>query len=165
MSTIDMWSLHRARAITMKGTRGKRGADSAAAAVVAMKTQEAATERPTPELSTGGDRLDTNRDERHLQGSIVSVGVRLVTATCFLKDLQHVFIVAVRLSIVVFLSVSNLPFHVHLTECSVAMRSLVMLHLDDMHEPAKTSTPHFPRGGGDQIHMFLSPNDEFWRPV
>jgi hypothetical protein len=102
MSTIDTWSLRRARAITMKGTRGRRGADSAVAVVAAMKTQEAATERLIPELSTGGDRLDTNRDDCHLWGSIVSVGVRLTIATCFLKGLQHLFIVVVRLSIVFF---------------------------------------------------------------
>jgi hypothetical protein len=118
-----------------------------------MKTQEAATERLIPELSTGGDRLDTNRDDCHLWGSIVSVGVRLIIATCFLKGLQHLFIVVVRLSIVFFLSVSNLPFHVHLTECSVAMRSLVMVHLHDMHEPAKTSTPHSARGRESDPHV------------
>lgn len=39
-----------------------------------------------------------------------------------------------------------------------------MLHLDEMHEPAKTSRRTF-RDGENQLHMFLSPNVEFRLPV
>jgi hypothetical protein len=127
----------------MRGTRGRIGADSAVAVAVATKTHAAATERPTRGLNTGGDRLDTNEMNimlgHDLAASVDSCGAVVYS----------------------FLSISNLPFHLHLAECSVAMRSLVVLYCANQQSRPRRTFRH----GENQLHMFLSPNVDFRLPV
>lgn len=78
----------------MKDTRGATGADSAVAVGAAMKTPGAATRRLTPELRTGRDECLV---EKH-----IPCWLTIDITTYVLKDLQHLFIVMMRLSIAVY---------------------------------------------------------------
>lgn len=121
-STTDMWSLHRARAITTRDTKGGTGADNAVAAV-------AATKRLIPGLRTaGGDRLHTSREMCHVCRDCYSDSVRFVSCPHFnlegfLASVNSCGVVAYSF----FISIFNLAFRIPLAKCSVAMRSFVML--------------------------------------